>query len=268
MKYALGITLFNPSNDQLNRIYSYVEHFDIIFVYDNSKERIINNFNTKKIIYLHNGKNDGLCKAFNFIIKKCFENNIRFLCTLDQDSYLSKDSITGIKSFIEKKNDRIAIVAPRIIYAHKQDKKFNSEKVIFKNWVICAGSFIDLQIIQNEGMKYDEYYFLDRFDQDLCTEFRKKNYKIAQLNDNVLYQELGYKKNNFSNHSALRHYFIARNRLYYNNKNFKGFKTIVKTVLQSLYHIYQVIFYEDNKVKKIIAIKSGIEDYIKYKKSL
>lgn len=47
----------------------------------------------------------------------------------------------------------------------------------------------------------------------------KKWKKICRINNAILNQQLGNNfKNGYATHSGIRHYYISRNRLYYNQK--------------------------------------------------
>lgn len=266
MKYAVAITLFNPSKENLDNLQNYLNVFDEIFIYDNSitnKEYYMKIPKDKKIHYFFNGKNEGLPYAFNKILD---HNNLRscdFLCTMDQDSIFDKIKINKMKNFINKINlEDIAIVAPYVIY-NKNDK-VPSEEIQYKEWVICSGSFINLNIIRKNSIRYDEKYFVDKFEIDFCKQLRLLKYKIIIYTKCIMKQELGtYSGHKHSNHSPIRHYYLFRNRLYFNYKYYNGKKAFVLSMLQTIKHICLIILFEENKLKKIKVCFNGINDYKK-----
>lgn len=269
MNFAAGITFFNPDANCVNKIREYANVFDIVLVYDNSLETIIEMIELpKNVQYYFNGNNDGLCVAYNFILKECYNKDIDILCTLDQDSEISTKDIISMKSTCQIKNNDIAIVSPTIIYNHEGERILQENAYELKevNWVICSGSFIDLNLLLQHDIKYDEYYFLDRFDQDLCTQLRKSGLKIMINSNAYLFQELGYMYKGYSNHNKIRHYFIFRNRFYYNRKYYSFFLRYIRNILQTIKQCKDIIFYEDHKCDKITSMFYAISDYLQGKK--
>ena len=110
---------------------------------------------------------------------------------------------------------------------------------------------------------FDDNYFIDRVDKDFCYQINKNNKKICQVNDALLYQQLGeISSNGYSTHQPFRHYYIARNRAYF-NKKYK--KSNFLTIFQSIRHIGIIIKNEPEKMKKIKMVFKGISDYKKGK---
>lgn len=273
MKYSYGVAipLYNPTSQQVNNIKKYKKSFDKVFIFDNSDVML------KKIytfddgfIYITEDTNKGLPYAFNYILnlEECKE--LDFLCTIDQDSKFEINEIRLMQDKIEKDSnlDLYGIIAPYIDYGSNNVKK--EDKVVEKKWVISSGSFLNLKYLYRENIKYDEKYFIDRFEVDLCKQLECKGYKILMYCGAILEQELGYSnggnKKKYANHSVNRHYYIFRNRFYFNNKWYKGIKKFYLNFLQTLKHILDISIYEDNKIEKIKQIKKAILDYNKMRK--
>lgn len=264
MKFIACVTLYNPDKDVIKRINEYLFSFDKVIVYDNSSNNssYIDDIN-ENCIYLYNGSNDGLSIAFNEAIKIANENNADYLCTLDQDSIFYEKDITKIKNDIVNCNKKIGIMAPKIIY---QNESQSTEVGISKtNWVICSGSFLNLSAINESNLRYDEYYFLDRFDQDICEAINRAGYDNYIDNEVYLYQELGYTYKGKSNHSYIRHYYIFRNRFYYNKKFYSFPTNIIRSSLQTFRHLILIILEEDKKLLKIKQLFFAAHDYLNNK---
>lgn len=266
MKYAAGITLYNPTKDQLARITELQKAFDIVLLFDNSEP------NYEKPPYpqgdnirvVTDGCNKGLSYAFNIIIGLC--SSYDFLCTLDQDSTFLYDDIKRIQQYIDDNNDpqKIGIIAPYIDYGNPpQAVRCDVEQ---KKWVITSGAFLDLRVVRKEGLCYDENYFIDKFEIDLCWQFSTKGYKILMYHPSVLHQQLGeFGGRSRSSHNALRHYYLFRNRFYFNNKWFKGIKKWFLNFAQTIKQLYLILLFEDDKVNKLRHFKMAIKDYYKGK---
>ena len=158
----------------------------------------------------------------------------------------------------------VAIVAPLVIYNHKKNCNQNNNEVKKVSWVISSGSFINIMVIQKENVKFDEYYFIDRLDKDFCEQLVRKKKVIVVDTKSRLYQELGYNVNSKSNHNVLRHYYIFRNRFYYNRKFYDFPIRQVRDVLQIARHILIILMYEEFKMKKIFQLFFAYKDYKQY----
>ena len=266
-KFSCGVTLFNPTLDEIKKVNSYITLFDEVLVYDNSADnsKYLKKINTSKLHYFYNSNNEGLAKAFNVFLSTSIELKCDALCVLDQDSVIKNDMIQIIKNdfdkFVKCENKFIGILAPKIIYSHKSTES-NIKRYEEKRWVITSGSFINLKLIRDKKILFDEKFFIDRVDRDFCNNIIRNGLHIYVDNKAILYQQLGELINGRSNHTPWRHYQIARSRIYYNNKYFKCVG-IVFTILQSVRHICIVLLYEKNSIDKIRAILIAFCDAIK-----
>ncbi|SDL41641.1 rhamnosyltransferase [Kandleria vitulina] len=275
MKFAAAVTLYNPTETQLRNCISYTKTFDYVFLIDNSEPSIdLSNIylNNSKIKYIDMKGNKGLSDAFNEVLNRIDDFECDYVCTLDQDSkYFGKD-IEVMKEFIVDSSlkkyyninpNNVGIYAPVIDYGGGTHSNKLFEK---RKRVITSGSFLNIKIINQLGIRYDSNYFIDRFDIDFCQQLIEKKLDIILYYKSVLYQCLGEGDNkNHSSHNLIRHYYIFRNRLYFNKKYFKPIKRYTLNFLQTLKHIIHIIIYEPNKVSKIKQLFPAIQDYYRGK---
>ena len=265
LRFVAGVTLYNPSIEELKNLSDYSASFEKIFLFDNSEPSYLRpeyEFNDKFEI-ITEGNNMGLPYAFNCIIEKC--DDYDYLCTLDQDSVFAAEDIEKIKAFISAQNQlEIGIVAPYIDYGFSNINF--SETAEEKDWVITSGGFVNLSAIKKHSLRYDLNYFIDKFEIDLCQQMILKGYKILMYHGSVLHQSLGeINGHRHTNHSVLRHYYLFRNRLYFNNKWHHGVKKLFLNLLQTLRHFYLILMYEENKISKIKVFVVAVCDYKKGK---
>ena len=263
MKYAAGVILYNPTQEQIDRICKLEESFDAIFLFDNSEPTY------QKPSYPHHIKfhllgedaNKGLSYAFNKIIKLCGEYD--YLCTLDQDSIYTKEEICKLRTYLDKMpiSSKIGIVAPFIDYGTKPYTP--SEEADHVDFVITSGSFVNLTMIRERNITFDENYFIDRVDADLCKQVKAMGYEIKIYHESVLHQRLGEETpHSRSSHNPLRHYYMFRNRLYFNNKWYRGPKKWFLNITQIIKHLYIILFYETERPKKLKAFIEATKDYM------
>lgn len=286
MNFCIGLTLYNPSEEEIMNIYNYYNSVEKIYIYDNSENtsshilRIIDSMD--KVYYFKSNQNDGLSRAFNYMCKQAVQQGFDFICLLDQDSIFMESDMLKIVNEIQKnKEDDVAIYAPHIEYisnktdmnkktTEKNRQKDNKVKVI--DWAITSGSFVSLSIYSKTS-GFDENYFIDRLDYDYSIMVRTLGYRILQVQESNLYQFLGDQVDNITNftifeHNPLRHYYIMRNRLYYYNKNIENFgilRLLFTIYSSSLKHVFSIILFETDKSNKLKMVYRGIKDYKKRK---
>lgn len=264
-KVACGVILYNPDIEKVIKdIIRYSSLFDEVILFDNSSkecekiQRYIEDL--PNVSYLRDGYNVGLPKAYNRIIQKLEKYD--YLCALDQDSLYKSEDIHMMNKAIDYFPSDAAVVGPHIIY--NNNETFCKGNYFSKRrYVITSGCFINLNYMRKEHIVFDEKYFIDKFEVDLDMQFRKKGYSIYEYENAILYQQLGtLGKNGRSNHSPIRHYYLFRNRFYFNHKYFGILKRYILNVLQTLRQILRILILEENKVNKIKQLPIAIKDYL------
>lgn len=266
-QFVCGITLFRPDNAVINRIEKYADCFECVYVFDNTEEEYkdiqiveaIKSFN--KVKYFSDGINHGLPYAYNYIINS-IPDNVKYICTLDQDSDFSSNDILCIeKKIISLPNDKTyGIIAPHILY--DSNEYIKKDEILCVRYVITSGSFVSLDVLRQNGIKYDESYFIDKFEIDLGEQIKRKGYLIGQYQGAVLQQRLGeLDSKGRRNHSPLRHYYLFRNRFYFNNKFYSFPKKQLLTFLQVIKHISIILFHEEDKRNKLKMLPQAFADY-------
>ncbi|MGD1816184.1 MAG: hypothetical protein ACPKNR_04040 [Pleomorphochaeta sp.] len=263
---AAGVVLYNPEEEDIENILKFANIYDFVFLYKNSELSdcdIIRLSQSNKIVFLGSGNNDGLSIACSSICNTAKDLGLDYVSIYDQDSRISAKSIKILSEYVKNKinKENVAIICPRIIVGNNVIKNKTGCKVV--DWCITSGSIINLNIFSNE-IEFDNNYFIDRVDSDFCMNIRNLGFSIVLVNDAVLVQKLGLEKKvmgrKYSSHSALRHYYISRNRLYY-NKKYSISRWI--SFLQMIKHLLEIIIFENDKRNKLRMFKEGLSDYKK-----
>ncbi|MFB9974853.1 glycosyltransferase [Allobacillus sp. SKP2-8] len=275
MRFSCCVTLFYPTEDELDCITNYRENFERVYIFDNTEgvdcKRNKDYFANKVgFTYLSNQQNDGLSVAFNIMCQRAVTDGFDYICIFDQDSFITSSDLSKMKSFIEKSpSNKVGIYVPYIMYSH-----LNEDKAILKggvdsievDWAISSGSFINLSVF-NETEGFDENYFIDRLDYDYCYTIRDLGYKVVRINNVFLHQNLGEERKvlfrNVSQHNVIRHYYIFRNRLYFYIKKDKvSLYSLIKLCSISIKHLLQILLSEEQKKRKIKMIIISCKDFI------
>ena len=264
MKFAACVVIYNLPKKEIPRVKLYAASFDVVYILDNSD---INDSSSwegcTNIVYHWNGGNIGLPASFNWVLNK-IHGSIDYLCLLDQDSIFTSDNIELLKAHIKSNSDyiinRVGIVAPYINYNNSPFRR--EEKEVYVPWVITSGSFLNVALINRDNLRYDENYFIDRCEVDFCRQLVLKNYKVMLYRGAVLNQQLGDDNGSkYTSHNPTRHYYIFKNRFYYNKKFFSPPKRIFLNITQTIKHLGHIIIYENDKGTKIKMLTIAYEDY-------
>lgn len=227
------------------------------------------------IIYLD--KNNGIAYALNRGIEYALKKHYKWILTLDHDSEVTQDMIMNMlkcyNSLEVENQDKIAMLVPRHI--EENDSKDNNRDENLNELYtevlteITSGSLTKAEVYSKYGM-YDEKLFIDLVDHDYCLDLKQKGLHIIQVNSAILLHNLGEttKKKLLgvqllpTNHSALRRYYMTRNRFYIWKKYKKIFpKWVLLDKRRFITETIKIILFEENKGEKLNFIKKGILDY-------
>lgn len=270
-----GVTiLFNPMIEVERNILSYLEQVEQLYIIDNS-DKINRNLTSKNIkslpgvIEIPNEENIGVAAALNKSAERAIEDGYDLLLTMDQDSKISDNLVSEMLREFEK-NKKIGILSPFVI--HPVNPLTPPDNLTEEIQVaMTSGSIIRLSVYKETG-KFLENLFIDYVDHEYCLRLNSHAYKVVQLNSVFLYHKLGeikqkklfFKKIFPTNHSPLRLYYRTRNRFFVHKKYKKIFYEYVKQDrVIFLKEIIKIIFYEDEKLKKLKMIILGYYDYRK-----
>lgn len=277
IKVLATIITYNPDMDLLiSDIESICNQVYGLIIYDNASnnvneiEAVVNNYSNVKLI--KNEKNLGLPVNYNRASKLAMQKECDWLLILDQDSIMPRDII---ERFSEYSNDEtIGIICPqfRDVNLYSEDEFLQiipKERTSFVDQCISSASLNRVSLI-NEVGGFDEKLFIDQVDFDYCKNLLNHGYKILQVNDCIIEHSIGNskfvsifgKKEISYNHSPFRKYYFFRNRIYFARKyhitpikDFSYFRCLLKHFI--------VLFYEENKLKKMKKAIKGIIDGFK-----
>lgn len=275
---AAVVVWFNPCMESaINAIRSYEKQVDKVYVVDNSDNSLIdrhkNSINEFENIEYHPlGANLGIAKALNVGFQKAISEGYPYVITLDQDSSASSDMVSKLVSAATELNrDRTeyGIIAAQPDTPSRAERK--KDGFTEMESVIASGNLVVADAFREVG-GFKEELFIDYVDCWFSLDMRKHGYKIVQVNDAKLLHHLGsiVERSLFgikmypTNHSPIRSYYIARNRLY-TKKEFGRFfpKYFRHEKLNYLKFIIKIVLFERNKVAKIKRMMRGASDYRK-----
>ena len=271
LKVAGIVTLYHPTDEDINNISSYIDDIDRLYIVDNTedkdnKDRIPKN---KKIEYIFKNENLGVATAMNIGAEKAIKEGYNWLLTMDQDTTFNPGVMDKMKEVILKENtEKVGIVCP---WHHTKlmDKKAKTE-YDDPHDVMTSGNLVNLEIWKKIGGYKDEF-FIDGIDIEYCMNLHKHGYHILRVNSIEIEHNLGdifYKNIRgrlflCTNHSPIRRYYIMRNYLYIRDMYIKDDPGYCYTLVNQKHNMLGVLLFEKQKIKKIRMYIRGYKDYKK-----
>lgn len=271
IKIAGIVTLYNPTDDDIKNIKTYIDDIDRLYVIDNTegndnKKRLPRN---KKIEYIFNNENLGVSTALNIGAKKAIEEEYKYLLTMDQDTTFKPGVMDKLKEVIITHDmSNIAIVTPwhnTKLIDEKPKEKFDDP-----HDVMTSGNILNLDIYQKIG-GFKDWLFIDGIDIEYCMNIHKNGYKILRVNSveidhnlgDLFYKKLGNRLFLCTNHSPIRRYYIIRNYHYIKDMYLDYDPEYCYRLCSQRHNIIGTMLFEKNKYKKLKKYIQGLRDYKK-----
>lgn len=283
-KVACIIVSYNPDNGIIDCFSSLINQVDKIYLVDNGSKKenleVLNNLKDSfrdKVDLILNKENLGIATALNIGVKKALEDNYEWILTMDQDSKADKSMIsTMIKTYLNINEDErreILSIFPTFVDERIEslEDKSNIKEYEYVDAEITSGNLLRREAFDRVGF-FDDSLFIDLVDTDFCMRLNEKSIKMIKVRDAILYHNLGesqgvktlFGKFNTSNHSALRRYYMTRNRFYTweKYKDLDSF-TLNRDKLLFKKEFVKIILGEKDKINKVKMIFRGYKDYKK-----
>ncbi|KAA6349611.1 hypothetical protein EZS27_002939 [termite gut metagenome] len=275
LKVAGVCVLFNPINEMILNINSYINELGILYLIDNSDKPLSAQLpflktSNKQIKYICNNENLGIATALNIAARYAIQEGYEWLLTMDQDSKASLNMLSILYDFIQNTSiPNIGIVAAQPDTPIRKKRKESGHTVM--DTVITSGSLVNLNIYTLVG-GFEDKLFIDYVDHYFSLGVRQNGYCIIQVNNAILHHTLGNSSVKYffgikmipTNHNQLRKFYMTRNRLYLYKRYFKVFPMFVfKDIRQFFKEIIKLLLYEDNKITQLNCIYKGMQAYRK-----
>jgi rhamnosyltransferase len=275
LKVAGVVILYYPDSEVVERINSYLNQIDHLFVFDNS-EKQKNSWLSERLkqfnntTYFADGENRGISVRLNQAAQMAIDEQFDWLLTMDQDSYFSNNNfanfLTCLKNYPEKKH--VAVFGVQYLDPTSQSSTCVASTI---NHLITSGSIMNLHLFPSIGA-FDEALFIDQVDSEYCYRSILKGHRIVQFNNVYLQHSLGkqsthislksLKKTSRSLHSPLRLYYMTRNYFYMRTKYQKDFSVEITELKEDLLNrIKNNFLYSSERFSVIKNVLSGIIDY-------
>lgn len=272
---AAVVVLYNPKDSVISYIKTYIDQVGLVVAVDNTEdgninEKLISELRAMgKITYIPNKENLGIATALNIGAAKAIQSGYKFLLTMDQDSRASRTMVADLINCDAMQNlTDLGILSPFHSTATDPTPPANrAPHQVLTAWT--SGSLLNLEAYKTTG-PFNEALFIDFVDHEYCLRLNLAGYKIFKINRATLRHEIGdLKRHKFlwttpvsSNHSALRRYYITRNRFHIASK-FKGkFPDFFRDdLIIFCKELIVILLFEEDKNNKYKMIITGLIDY-------
>ena len=264
------VILYHPDNDLRSRVETYINHVSKVVLIDNSEPPVQLSSWSDKVRMIRNHKNLGIGEPLNVAAKIAIEENYEWLLTMDQDSTFSDGSFEELKSVAMNSASDVALVSPFHFTPKASPPKFDQATKKIK-LTMTSGNLLRLSAWKTAG-PFEEKLFIDSVDHEYYLRLRKNGFTILRANNSTLLHPLGeiqYSKFLFiklktTNHSALRRYYITRNRLYVSFKYFfSDFWFFFRESRELLKSFFVVLLLDQEKGKKLKMMSRGVFDFMR-----
>ena len=243
---------------------------DGILIWENSPEVKIHDwFNNNKIEYGTVGENIGISKALNIAWKQARKKGYTHIISMDQDSLLQNISVYIASSLSSRYNN--AVFGPIITTNKEERPSALIENLTERGYIITSGTIVPISVLEAiDG--YNETFLVDAVDIDFCIRLKLAGFSLFRNHLGVLLQNFGspcervFLGKTFidSNYSPFRLYGIFRNHvILYRQYKKKWIRSVL--IMYFRHFVPRIILWEDNKMRKLLAIINGLVDGIKYK---
>jgi rhamnosyltransferase len=273
-KICAVVVVYNPEQEVIENIESYINDVDLLYIYDNStenKSELFKKFDNIKVKYIKKKENMGLAYAYNEVAEMAVKEKCDWMITFDQDSMACNGMLNAMKKYAESSMcmSDIAVIAPITKRFDNVNKK-NENYITYYYKVIQSGAMHNLQIMQKIG-GYDENMFIDEVDFEYCARCIVNGYKIVKVNNAVLMhnmQDINVKRKfvkgvdiSINKFSPDRYYYCYRNALYCYDK-YKIIHPIYALDCSNSIKIMETsLEYNSNFEENSQAINQAIDDY-------
>lgn len=282
IKQAAGATIvtFNPDDAFFSRLASIAGHASATVVVDNGSDpaftaqlRTIASGDARINVIAFDA-NQGIAAALNAGLDYLAAAGFAWAYTFDHDSLPMENFFHTMGEAIGL-HANVGLLAPEYM---DETSRISITPTVGNNAItgvdilstMTSGNLVHLPTWQTVG-KFDERYFIDYVDHEFCLRLKARGYRIVQVAGAVLAHNLGNRsthgltarKFSTTNHSALRRYYITRNRLRVYATYLPVFpRWVLNDMRSAIKETAKIVLFEQHKMRKMRAMAMGTRDAI------
>lgn len=269
------VVLYKPCLETVRNVETLLEQVAHVVVVDNGSDGAIISAlaeikGCERLTVLRNGENRGVAAALNQGVNWSTEAGYGWMATFDQDSLVTDGMIAAMLSAYSQ-SDRcghIGIVCPCYREPNSSRIVCGGERATDRLTGITSGAMVKREVFEQVG-GFDEDLFVDYVDNEFCLHCASKGYEILRAPNAILVHRLGSPTEHrllgrrfiTTNHSALRRYYAARNRVRVYRRYGRRFPVwVLRDARRFMRELVLVLCFESGKWRKFRAVAFGLYD--------
>lgn len=274
---------YHPEAQLIDNALALLPQVDEVLVVDNGSgpdsQAVLEKLaSSPKITLIRNAHNLGIAAALNKGAHYALERGYCWLATFDQDSWAPPGFVDELVAAHKScpYRETVAIVAPRYRdknlgsgFVRSCARRIEHERYSSVVVTMTSGNLVRTEVFKQVGF-FDEPLFIDYVDHEFCMRVRKRGWKIIEASQAILDHRCGASSVRrvgrltilSTNHSALRRYYISRNRIILFKRYLRDdtwwvlddmFNCLVREPLR-------ILFFERDRAAKMRAMIKGVRD--------
>jgi rhamnosyltransferase len=270
---AAVVVLYRPGAEALSTISSYGPSVGRVYAVDNTEtpeQPLLEALSAvPNAEYVPMSGNEGLGSALNAGVQRALAAGYAWVLTMDQDSTPDGAMLRELSRCASECSEQraVGLVSPLLRLENGPDE---TGFVGCRNALttITSGSLLSVGAWTAVG-GFDETLFIDQVDHELCLRLQAAGFAVLECGSAWLSHRMGEMSERrllgpvfVSNHSALRRYYITRNRLAVSKRYRTEFPEFHAREMSALRHeLLKVVLLEDHKAAKLLMSWRGYRDY-------
>jgi rhamnosyltransferase len=281
-KICAVMVVYNPDSTLEENIKALSNEVSRLIVVDNCSElpirsRIAALAAACNFEVIWNKENIGLAAGLNTGIRCALANEqYQWIATFDQDSRVFPGfgaAMLAAQAACPFR-DKVALIAPHHVPSMEiGDETRLRDGLQFREITVAlqSGSLFSRPAFKDVGL-FDEAFFIDYVDFEFCLRLRKHKFRLIEATGAPIYHRVGIPTGHkflgitctVFNHSPLRRYYAARNRLrVYRRYALSDPRWIYHDIWSWFKEIVKLVLFESNRWEKLAFAARGVWDAIR-----
>lgn len=281
------IVTYRPAADFAGYLEAIRAQFRPVIIVDNGSSGatldMLRGLAGANVVLLEQGRNTGLGAALNAGVREARARGFRWSVLFDQDTLPTGDMMASFAAILAEHPaaERIAVIGSRFrdrnrpaTTPERENPPVSGRPWVDKRRVITSGSLLSLAAFEALG-PFREDLFIDSIDHEYCHRAKQGGWSIVQTTATLLSHSVGsYRRHSLlgmtvwrSHHSAMRCYFMTRNRMLLARERGQYGK-LVRGGFRALKDAGLILLFEADKTAKIRATLCGYAAGIRHETTL
>ena len=271
---AAVVVTHRPDPGVTDRVAAISDQFAQVIVVDNHSEEdrlaALRKFagERENVLLVQNPENIGVAAALNQGCRLAAERGAAWIVTFDQDSLPAADLLGCLAAEWDRHPERVRLGLVGVNFRTASGRTLLCEGTGLADarTVITSGSLLNLAAWRQAG-PFREDFFIDEVDHEYALRLRRHGWLVKVTRRVLMEHDLGTPQRRHawqprvSHHSALRRYYMVRNRLLLAREHLGvDPRFVLGQLARSLRESATILLFEPEKKAKLRAMSQGLLD--------